>query len=1032
MIHLKPVSFLLLVIIFGAGLKAQTIKDWENPQAVSLNTILPHAYMVPYATEQAAQEAGPSDRIFLLDGQWDFHWVNKPEDRPLDFFKPTFKTTGWNKITVPANWQTEGFDSYIFTDVEYPIKVDPPFVPKDFNPVGSYLREFELPASFSNTTVFLHFGAVNSFFYCWINGQFLGFSKDSKTPAEFDVGKYLKKGKNKIAVQVFRFSDGTYLEGQDMWKLSGIERSVYLVKRPASFIRDFFVKASLDQDYRNGLFLLDLKMQGSGAFEGSIETKIIDPAHPEKPVYFSTQPIGSDSLHFETIIDQVKSWNAEFPALYNLVIVQRSKKGQVLEVLQQPIGFRKVEIKQGLFLVNGVAIKIRGVNRHEHDMLTGKVITQESMLRDILLMKANNINAVRNSHYPNEVAWYKLCDQYGIYIVDEANIECDGMAFHPLQTLSDHSDWTAAYLDRTKRMVERDKNFTCIITWSLGNESRFGKNFIATYDWIKSRDQSRPVQYEEARENAYTDIFCPMYKATHVLLEYVKEWRNRPLILSEYAHMMGNSGGVLKDDWDLINKYPQLQGGFIWDFSDQTFLKKDENGKAIWAYGSDMGSVGATSDTSFCADGLFQADRQPHPQAFEMKQVYAPISFEALGLSADLVRINNRYDFTNLNQVIISWRIKADGQEIAAETLPVLNLEPHAAMVVSLGIPSFYQEPGKAYFLELEAHTLFDRKGLPANSLVAREQLPMPGLPAVTAIKSIEGEPLIIDRQEEIISIANSHTSILFNRHTGWLSSWQIDGFEYLAGELMPDFWRPVTDNDIGNSLQLRSAIWKNPLEGAVIDSLLVTASADSTVLVHIEQSLPKPGARYLTDYRIWPDGTIAVHVQLKTGALTQPELPRFGMKVLVNAAFNEVSWFGRGPFDNYADRKAAAFIDRYTLKAADFFHPYPRAQESGYRTDISWSTFTDSTGKGFMVKGAENFCMGVLNFDRNKLEFDRSRNVHGGSIMPDNFTWLNIDAMQMGLGGDNSWGSKTHSEYTIPYRDYQFGFTLVPYNKNK
>lgn len=1018
------------VLFFYSTASAQPANDWENPGAVSLNTVDPHAHMIPYNAERTAKEGEASDRIFSLDGLWKFNWVEKPADRPADFFKPGFKANGWATINVPANWQTQGFDRYIFTDVEYPIKVDPPFVPAAFNPVGSYLREFVLPENFNNGTVYLHFGAVNSFFYCWINGQYLGFSKDSKTPAEFEVGKYLKKGRNSIAVQVFRFSDGTYLEGQDMWKLSGIERSVYLVKRPARHIADYFVQASLDNTYSQGVFSLDITMKGQPQAGTSVEVKLIHPDSIGKVVYQSRQNILSDSLHFSAGIDEVLSWNAEQPNLYGMYIIQRNNKGEIMEVIRQSIGFRRVEIRHGLFLLNGVAIKFRGVNRHEHDMVTGKVISRESMLRDIQLMKASNINAVRTSHYPNDEYWYRLCDKYGIYVVDEANIECDGMAFHPLQTLSDHSDWTAAYLDRTRRMVERDKNFTSIITWSLGNESRFGKNFVATYNWVKARDKSRPVQYEEARENEYTDIFCPMYKATPVLLEYVKEWRKRPLILSEYAHMMGNSGGVLKADWDLVNKYPQLQGGFIWDFSDQTFARKDSAGNPIWAYGSDMGQVGATSDTSFCADGMFQANREPHPQAFEMQQVYAPVGFEAAGIMSDQVRIFNRYDFTNLDQLDLSWRLRADGKDMAVESIPPVSLAAHESALVSLGIPSFFQEPGKKYFLYLEARLRKARGLLPANFLVAREQLAIPGLPPIANANSHSGEQLTLAKEEKNITVSNSRFSVVFDRGTGWLSRWVIAGKDVLTAPMQPDFWRPVTDNDIGNSLQVRCKPWFDPLQSAIVKDLRISDSTDSVVVVHAEHEFPAVGSRYTSEYRIYPDGIIDVQVSLKAGDSSQPELPRFGMKVLVNQSLHTVSWLGRGPFDNYADRKAAAFIDTYTLDAADFFHPYPRAQESGYRTDLSWARLQDSTGYGFQVSSKKNFCIGVLHFDRNKLEFNRTANIHGGSVQRDDFIWLNIDLAQMGLGGDNSWGTKTHSEFTLPYQDYQFGFTLQPLNK--
>jgi beta-galactosidase len=470
-----------------------------------------------------------------------------------------------------------------------------------------------------------------------------------------------------------------------------------------------------------------------------------------------------------------------------------------------------------------------------------------------------------------------------------------------------------------------------------------------------------------------------------------------------------------------------LQGGFIWDFSDQTFLRQDEKGNPIWAYGSDLGTVGATSDTSFCADGLFQANRQPHPQAFEMKQVYAPVAFAAAGLSANEVLVTNRYDFTNLNTLRLNWRLRMDGVDISAGEIPSVHLPPHESTIVSLPIPPFQKKPGKAYFLFVEAHTIHATESLPADFLLAREQIFLPNVPAQEITLKHYGQALTIKRKEKSIHIFNQQLQVDFDTATGWLSSYSVNGLNFLIAPLMPDFWRPVTDNDIGNSLQVRCAVWKDAASFATLQQLKVTPMRDSSVEVFSLHYLPTVNTLYRTTFLIWPDGSIDVCVNFVAGDSSQPELPRFGMKTLVNESFDEVSWLGRGPFDNYADRKAAAFKDVYTLKAADFFHPYPRAQESGYRTEVNWATLKDKQGEGFMLQAEKPLCIGVLHFDRTKMEFNRTKNIHGGSMEQDPFIWLNIDLMQMGLGGDNSWGSRTHAMYTIPYRDYQYAFKLSP-----
>lgn len=1008
---------------------AQTKNDWENPAVPNLNTVAPHAWFIPSTDEAAAIQQSSSD-IISLDGMWKFNIVSKPSLRPVDFYKQGYDISKWTEIPVPANWQTVGKDSYIFTDVEYPIKVNPPYVPEDFNPVGSYKKDFTIPSSWKGKNIYIRFGAVNSFFYCWINGQLTGFSKDSKTPAEFDITSYLKPGKNSVSVQVFRFSDGTYLEGQDMWKLSGIERSVELIARPELSVYDFFVKAGLDASYTHGQFDLDLTLNRNPKTkqELSLQVKLLD----EKGSIVFQQQQATDTgrtYTFKHTVNNVNKWTAETPELYTLVVNTFNRKGKLIESFAHKVGFRTAEVKHGLFLINGVAVKIKGVNRHEHDMFTAKVISKESMLRDIRVMKEFNINAVRNSHYPNKEEWYQLCDQYGIYLVDEANIECDGMDFHELKTLSDKPEWKASYMDRTRRMFERDKNFTSIITWSLGNESRFGENFIATYQFLKSRDNTRPVEYDEARDNPYTDIITPMYRAPNVLLEYTREWRSRPLILCEYAHMMGNGGGNLQTYWDLIYKHKQLQGGFIWDFSDQTFEKRDSNGRSFWAYGRDMGAVGATSDTSFCADGLFDAARRPHPQAFELKKVYQPVSFAAVGLTGNTIRVINRTDFTNLNEYTLNWFIKADGKVIASGNPLMPSVAPRESGEIILDIPAFKKQPGTEYFLTVEARTKTASALLTAGHPAAWEQFAMPGFIPATQKRIDSKETLQQDHKNGRLELGNANFRVGFDTTTGWLTQYTVNGKEMLHAALLPHFWRAPTDTDIGNSMQIRCAVWQDALKAARLDSFIIQKIDVQQSRLRTVHYLPAIDAVYTVDYTVSASGDVQVQVNMKAGNGSLPEMPRFGMRVLLNKDFNTVSWFGRGPFDNYDDRKTAAGIDLYSMPADSLFHPYPRAQESGYRTDVRWMGLQNARGLGLMAIGAKPISTGVLHFDMNKLDFDRDarENNHGGSMSNDDFIWWNIDYKQMGVGGDNSWGAKTYAEYMLPYSDYQYEFTLRP-----
>lgn len=1031
----KKSCFVFLFVLFIVNIiAAQEINnDWENPARPVHNTMKPAAWFIPYPGETSALSKGNSPFIKSLDGIWKFNLVNTPVERPVTFYKDNYDLRKWNDIKVPASWQTEGFDRFIFTDVEYPIPVNPPYVPADYNPVGSYKKSFTIPAEWKGKDIFIHFGAVSSFFYLWINEQYIGFSKDSKTEAKFNITPYLKKGQNTVSVQVFRFSDGSYLEGQDMWKLSGIERSVYLTARPSFSIYDFFVKASLDNQYKDGIFNLKIafnKTPSAREAQQAVQVKIIDEEANNKILYEATPAITANGeIVINEVFPGIKKWNAETPHLYTLIINHIGKDGKIIESISHKIGFRKAEILHGLFLVNGVAVKFKGVNRHEFDMINGKIITREQMIRDIKLFKEYNINAVRNSHYPNAPEWYALCDQYGVYVVDEANIECDGMSFSPLKTLSDKAGWKNAYLNRTERMFEANKNFTSVITWSLGNESQMGDNFMATYQYLKSVDDSRPVAYEPASRTDYSDVFFPMYKSLHVMQEYVKEWRSKPYIQCEYAHMMGNSGGNLKEYWDLIYSNEQLQGGYIWDFSDQTFRIKDKNGRDIWGYGRDMGKVGETSDTSFCADGLFSADRKPHPQAFELKKIYQNIHFSPVDFAANKIDITNRFDFTNLSQYSFEWYIKGNGVMVAQGKLGRLDIAPHTTKTIQLSTPVFDVQPGVEYFLTINAKTKQESALLPVDFLVAFEQFKLPvyiekergvvsNLPALELLET-----------KDQVKIGTSSFAVLFDKKSGWLSGYDLQGVAIIKEALEPHFWRTATDNDIGNSQQIRCAVWQDPLKTAVLDSITVKQLDMQHIEVSTFHYLPDIKANYQAKYRVAANGSVQVNIEMLASAGDFPEMPRFGMRVILHKAFDRVKWFGRGPFDNYEDRKSAATIDLYQMPADSLFHPYARAQESGYRTDVRWISLTNKQGLGLMAEGSPVISTGVLHFDMHKLEFnkDAPENNHGGSMINDDLVWWNIDYRQMGVGGDNSWGAKPHARYLLPYRNYQYTFTLMP-----
>jgi len=1025
----------LALIVLAAAPSATPPEDWENPVLPHAGTSAPHATFVPFPDAAAALKLGPkeSPRYMSLNGPWKFRWSARPADRPLDFWRPEADVSEWKDIPVPSNWMFQGYDYPIYVNIPYEFARNPkpPFVPHDHNPVGSYRRTFTLPADWAGMTVTLHFGAVKSFFYAWVNGAKLGFSKDSKTPAEWDITKHLKPGENVVAVEVYRWSDGSYLECQDFFRLAGIERDVYLTAAPKVRIRDYEVRAGLDGAYRNGRLAVTVALAGdpSPGEPPTVALTLLDAAG--RRVHGAARSASSFSdgravIGFEANLAGVRRWSAETPDLYRLVLELTDPKGKALEAVTSKIGFRTSEIKDGHLLVNGVPVLLKGVNRHEHDPLTGHVISEESMRRDIELMKRSNVNAVRTCHYPDDPRWYELCDEYGLYLVDEANIESHGMGYGP-ESLAKDPAWGPAHLDRVERMVERDKNHPSIIIWSLGNEAGDGVNFEQAYAWLKKRDPSRPVQYERAELRAHTDIYCPMYESIEGMLKYVETRQARPLIQCEYAHSMGNSTGNLQDYWDAIESHDQLQGGFIWDWVDQGYAAKSGTGEPYWKFGGDFGPPDVPSDQNFCCNGLVGPDRTPHPALFEVKKVYQYVKIKPVDLAAGTIEVRNRYAFLPLDLFELDWELTAAGVKMAAGALPGPAVAPGAAQVARLPLPKFQPRPGTEYFLNVSLRTRRAMPGLPKGHVVAAEQLAYPAGGAAAAAPAPALPPLAIDDGPRFLRVAGRDFAVRFDRLTGDLDSFVVDGRELIGGGIEPNYWRAPTDNDFGNQMPRRLSVWRQASRYRDLGPLAVREAGPGRAVVTVTYAAADGRAVQTLEYAIGGDATVTLRSSLKLKPEAKlPEMPRFGLKMALLPAFDRVAWYGRGPFENYRDRKTAAFVGLYETTAAEPC-PYVSPQEYGNRTDTRWLAVRDGDGRGLLIAGDPLFEFSAHPFWPEDLTQESRGSKHPPEVQRRDLVCLTLDAGQMGVGGDDSWGARIHPQYTLPARDTVFTLTLRP-----
>jgi len=1033
-----PQLFAVLTIVWtGCENKRQT--EWEDPTIFQINREPARAHFFPFESEALALKNDPTQSKYFqsLNGIWKFNFSPNPDVRPEKFYKSNYDDKDWSDINVPGNWEMQGWSVPIYLDEEYPFTPNPPFVPHDYNTVGSYRRSFNISEDWDDRDIFLRFGGVRSAFYVWINGEFVGYSQGSKTPAEFEITDFTQLGENNVSVEVYRFSDGSYLEGQDTWRVSGIERDVYLYARSNTRITDYFINAELDSTLKTGIFSMniDLLDQLHSEDDLTVRAKLVDPARRNRTVFDSTATTSIDSVgsvQFESIVKWVKPWSAEAPNLYQLQISLVDPTGHIIEATTQQVGFKRVEVKDGNLMVNGKAIMIRGVNRHEWDPVVGRSITEKSMIRDIQLMKQHNINAVRTSHYPNQERWYELCNEFGLYVIDEANIEAHGMRFHDdsYGLITNGPTWTAQWLDRGIRMFERDKNQPSIIIWSMGNEAGDGQNFVELHKLLKRMDPSRPVVYEPAKKAAHTDVVFPMYKNIDFISDYAEKNPDKPLILCEFAHAMGNSVGNLADYWDTFEKYESLQGGFIWDWVDQTILKTDSTGGEYWAYGGDFGPEFAENDSNFCANGLVAADRSLNPHIHEVKKVFQPVKIEVDNISRGRFSVSNDYDFIDLKHLNFSWFIKGDNVTVSSGKLRNLNLGPGESRKLTFNLSSIRPKPGVEYFLTVQAKTKQKQPLIPKGYLVAWEQFKLPIYREPISISPAEYPSINLFKNDLGVEIYGKGFKLVFSRESGQLSEYTVDGVAMFRNPAKPNFWRAPTDNDLGNGMPSRSRVWKGVderMKTKVVSSTLKNNTAE--ILMVSEDSLSH--ATLTSQYYVYGNGMVKVDQKIDVADSSLSEMPRFGMKFSLSGDFNKVEWFGRGPHESYWDRKISAAIGYYSGTVWEQTFRYVRPQETGNKTDIRWMVLSNGN-VGIMVKGLPTFDGSVHQYPYEDLNYIPGTQKHGKlDLNPkDHVDWL-IDYRQMGVGGDNSWGARPHDKYTLYPGSYSYSFMLIPYRQD-
>ena len=1018
-----------------------TAPEWENPAVFAVGTERPRASFVPHATREAAlsNDRTRSPFLKLLSGRWRFRWAKNPFELPPGFERPGYDDSAWDWIPVPSNWQVVGanegraYDRPFFSNIKHPFKADPPRVPHDDNPVGLYRTQFEVPADWAGRRVFLHLAGVQSAYYLWINGQKLGYREDAFTAGEFEVTARLRPGPNVLAVEVIHHSDGSYLEDQDYWRFAGIFRDVFLIAQPSVRLRDFQVSTNLDEarrDARLGVRVALENRSSSPAAGHEVRAALLDAAGTE---VFSTRLAATGPLPAgrEATLDAsgpVRSpglWTAETPTLYTLLLEHRDATGRVQEVVATRIGFREVEIRGGQLLVNGVAVTFKGANRHEFDPDTGRVVPRERMLEDIRLLKQNNFNAVRTSHYPNDPLWLDLCDEYGIYLVDEANVESHELWEKKIY-IGDDPAWTGAFVARGTAMVERDKNHPSVVLWSLGNETGLGRNLDAMYAAMKAIDSTRPIHYE-SRNPPYVhalssfDVISTMYPTIDAILDLMNQDPTRPVIICEYAHAMGNGLGNFKKYWDAYDEYPRLQGGFVWDWVDQALRYRGPGGKTLWNWVN-------TSDGANANDGLVNADRTPQPELHEARKVQQPVKIEAVDVGSGRIRVRNAYDFLALVHLALDWQVLEDGEAVQSGTLAeVLEVPAGRSRELQLPIGSRAASEGTERLLEVSLKLREGQPWAPRGHEVAWEQLAFPGAAVVAstapAVASLPA--LAVTSSAAKVDVSGPDFSATIDAVAGGLVSYRWKGEELLARVLRPHLWRVPTDNDEGGGPRSFAHRWREAgLDRLALEpkDLRAVRLDPGRARVTVESRLSGATAAVLvtTAYDVRADGEIAVSATFRReGEL--PPLPRVGFEVQLPGSLDQVAWYGRGPHESYPDRKHGARLGVHRARVSELHFPYVMAQENGNRTDTRWVRLTDGAGSGLRFSGAPTLDFTAHDYTGEALLAAKTSQ----EILRDGRVTLDLDLAQMGLGGDDSWSPRVHPEYQLTAGEYRFAFRL-------
>ena len=1036
----------VLTAIFVLVAAAAMAQDpyWENPEMFAENKLPARATLMPYPSAEEAFARGESSLVMDISGEWRFHWSATPAEAPEGFWAVDYDDEAWGTMPVPGNWELNGYGYPIYTNIVYPFPKNPPYIPHDDNPTGCYRHEFDIPAEWEGRRIILHFESGLAAMHIWLNGAKVGYSEGTKSAVEFDITPYVKQGGNLLAIEGYRWCDGSYLEDQDFWRLSGFDRKVKVYAAGKTRIADMFVVADLDETYTNGLYNATVSVQNSGdaPFKGAVKLSLVKGRYnyqAEKFVYERAVAIISKSVKVEPnttldvdlarIINDVEVWSHENPKLYTTVVTLSDNKGNIIESVACNTGFRKVEIKDAQLLLNGKPLMINGVNIHEHNPATGHVQTRELMLKDIYLMKQHNINAVRTSHYPQPTEWYDLCDIHGILLVDEANIEAHGCGvgyqsdypeFHP----SHRAEWKAAHHDRVQSMVERDKNHPSVIIWSMGNESSDGEVYGEMYEWIHQRDNTRPVQLEQGFSGPHTDISCPMYPP---IAEF-RRWAERtdakkPYIMCEFAHAMGNSTGNLREFFDIMEGHPHMQGGFIWDWVDQGIDAVDESGKHYWAYGGDFGATMYHHDENFCCNGLVSPDRTPHPGLMEVKKVYQDIEFE---LIEGGVRIHNNFNFTDLAKYSFRYVVKREGVIVHQGALPQVKCA--AGESVDVALAYLVTDNSAEYTLDFEAsgmmHNLL-KVGTMQSVVVATEQFV---LRPYDFTKSEPEGTIVIERGDDWVMAFAGNKAVLFSTESGEILSYVSNNRDVMKQLPEPWFWRAMTDNDWGAGFHRIADVWRTNSRKSL--GATVEEHADKLV-VRGEFQIENAPSYYTQTYTFRADGSLKVEVAWRKGSEALPEIPRFGMRMILPADYKKFTYYGRGPWENYADRCESSFLGRYEQSTDEQLFHYVRPQESGNKSDVRWLELMGSEGRGIRIEGLQPLNVSAMPYRAEDLDpgVESKRQMHYSDIEPRREVVLHVDLAQRGLGGDTSWGATPRDEYRLTDDKYSYGYIIYPIN---